>query len=78
MLHPRLEFFARCLKLTPNRTVFLEGGLGSQMMGFMLYLIRKEHDPATKCDVTYFLRSDRGGGGAPICGNGSSVATESI
>lgn len=34
--------------------VRIDGGLGSQMIGWMLYIIRSECDPSTKPDVSYF------------------------
>lgn len=50
-----VQAVARLLRLTPDDTVFLEGGLGSQLMGMMIYRLRKGEDPATRCDVSYFF-----------------------
>ena len=41
--------------LAPRRTVFLEGGLGSQLLGMMTYLTRRQNDRRWKCDVSYFF-----------------------
>jgi hypothetical protein len=40
--------------LTLDDVVFLEGGLGSQLLGLMLYLQRTEADPTTRVDASYF------------------------
>jgi len=55
MPHRPVQAVARLLRLTPDDTVFLEGGLGSQLMGMMIYRLRKGEDPATRCDVSYFF-----------------------
>lgn len=55
MLRRSVQAVARLLRLTPDDTVFLEGGLGSQLMGMMIYRLRKGEDPATRCDVSYFF-----------------------
>jgi hypothetical protein len=39
---------------TLDDVVFLEGGLGSQLLGMMLYLERRDVDPATRVDASYF------------------------
>jgi hypothetical protein len=49
-----LIWFARKLPLKNQPTVYLEGGLGSQILGIMQYEIMKEALPATKLDVSYF------------------------
>lgn len=46
---------ARSLNLPPRNVVFLEGGLGSQLMGMLLFEVRRLQDPATQCDVSYFF-----------------------
>lgn len=55
MVHQIVRSTARLLRVSPRNTVFLEGGLGSQIMGLMLYQLRKVDNPATVCDVTYFF-----------------------
>lgn len=59
MVHPMLSDlarrFGRYAGLEPRRTVFLEGGLGSQLLGMMTYLSLREEDPRWKCDVSYFF-----------------------
>lgn len=37
-----------------GHVVRIDGGLGSQMIGWMLYIIRSERDPSTKPDLSYF------------------------
>lgn len=45
----------RLAGLEPRRTVFLEGGLGSQLLGMMTFLTRSQDDSRWKCDVSYFF-----------------------
>lgn len=55
MFKQSIRRIARSLNLPPRNVVFLEGGLGSQLMGMLLFEVRRLQDPATQCDVSYFF-----------------------
>lgn len=55
MFRQSIRRIARSLNLPPRNVVFLEGGLGSQLMGMLLFEVRRLQDPATQCDVSYFF-----------------------
>lgn len=40
-----------------RRSVYIDGGLGSQIVGLIVGMYRREMDPRTRIDTTYFLNS---------------------
>lgn len=42
------------LGMTLKDVVYLEGGLGSQLLSMMVYLQRRENEPHVKADASYF------------------------
>jgi hypothetical protein len=47
---------SRRLGMTAERVVFIEGGLGTQLLGLMLFELRRSLDPRVTCDVSYFAQ----------------------
>jgi hypothetical protein len=52
-----IYLLSKSIGLVDKKSVIIDGGLGSQIIGYMQYVEAKNNDSNVKCDVTFFLKS---------------------